>query len=89
MNQGSYYTFAETVAKIIRIILDFESSDASSYAAQMPTIKAAKILKKHAPTEHHKDGFLSKLIMNVFKPLAEKSNHSPVYLKAFNEYENL
>lgn len=48
-NQGSWYTYAETIAKIIRIVFDFESSDASSHSATMTSIRAAKALKAYAP----------------------------------------
>jgi hypothetical protein len=47
--QENVYSQYETAAKIIRIILDFESSDASGFTGQVPLMKAARLLKKNDP----------------------------------------
>lgn len=83
--QGNMYSYAETLAKIIRTVLDFESSEASSnIETQMPSIRAARQLKMHSPTEYHKDGFLSQIIAGVVNAIKPRINQQqPVSLKGF------
>lgn len=65
--QGNVYSQYETAAKIIRIILDFESSDASGYTGMVPVMRAAKLLKKHDPNEYFKTSNIHKVMNQVFK----------------------
>lgn len=88
-NQGNIYNFAETVAKIIRIIFDFESSEASSYGNQFATVKAAKLLRQHSPSEVNKNGIVNLLAKGLFKAVAPTMKLKPVQLKGFMDYEGL
>jgi hypothetical protein len=87
-NQGNIYSFAETIAKIIRITFDFESSESSSLNS-MSTIRATRALKQHSPSEYRKDSFVNQLFRGVFKAVAPAQKHKPVHMTRYQEYEGL
>lgn len=81
---------AETIAKIIKIVFDFESADSSSINNSMQTIRATRELKKNAPMEHRKNSIVHNIVSGAFSHLAKTYKYKqPIHLKSFNNYEGL